>query len=238
MQGRIELPPRLLAVAEYIPAGTCVVDIGTDHGYLPVSVVESGQCPRAIAADVGEGPLSSAERHIQEAGLAEYVETRRSDGLDAFVPEELSCIVMAGMGGYLMAEILERAHRQQKLTLCSALILQPQSEVDRVRRMLHTIGFAIQAERMVEDRGKRYVILKSEPGREHYEPEEYLYGRRLWQARDTVFQKVLQEDLSKLGRFIENLQTKPVSPRNAERIRAFEIQRQQAERMLEQWDTQ
>ena len=122
MQGRIELPPRLLAVAEYIPAGTCVVDIGTDHGYLPVSVVKSGRCPRAIAADVGEGPLASAERHIQEAGLTEYVKTRRSDGLDAFAPEELSCIVMAGMGGYLMAEILERAHGQQKLTLCLSLI--------------------------------------------------------------------------------------------------------------------
>ena len=137
-----------------------------------------------------------------------------------------------------MAEILERAHGQQKLTLCSVLILQPQSEPDRVRRMLHRIGFAIQAERMVEDRGKRYVILKSEPGREHYEPEEYLYGRRLWQARDTVFQKVLLEDLSKLDGLIENLQTKPVSSRNAERIREFEIQRQWAERMLEQWDIQ
>ncbi len=236
MQGRIELPPRLLAVAEYIPAGTCVVDIGTDHGYLPVFVVASGKCPRAIAADVGEGPLASAKRHIEEAGLTDRVETRLSDGLDAFCPEEVSCVVMAGMGGYLIAELLERSSCQGKLKSCAALVLQPQSETDRVRLMLHEIGFRLEAERMAEDRGKRYTVLLAVPGREKYRPEEYVYGRKLWQARDPVFFEALREDREKLSGIIEGLSEKEESNRKTKRIQELKIRLEQAERMLAEWD--
>lgn len=106
---RIELPPRLAAVAEYIPAGVCVTDIGTDHGYLPIFVIQTGRCPRAAAADVRPGPLSSARNHIREAGLEERIVVRLSDGLEGFGPEELECVVMAGMGGRLMARLLQKA---------------------------------------------------------------------------------------------------------------------------------
>lgn len=236
---RIKLPPRLETVAEWIPADERVADIGTDHGYLPIFAVQSGRCPSAIAADVRSGPLSSAARNIQEAGLEERITVRLSNGLDAFEPQELDCVVMAGMGGRLMAELLQRAGRQGKLTQCRTMILQPQSEIGEVRRMIHECGYALCRERMCKDRGKFYTVLLAQPGQEAYRSDEYIFGRKLFEARDSVFHELLSIETQKLRNVAGRLSVMEKRSARAEK-RLEEISRiaAQGERMLEQWDAQ
>ena len=234
---RIELPPRLAAVAEYIPAGVCVTDIGTDHGYLPIFVIQTGRCPRAVAADVRPGPLSSARNHIREAGLEERIVVRLSDGLEGFGPEELECVVMAGMGGRLIARLLQKGFEQGKLSSCTALVLQPQSELDRVRKMVHRVGFSISREQMREEKEKRYTVLLAEPGQERYEPQEYIFGRKLFQARDPVFQKMLVEETQKLRTIsIQLTAISDPSERVKKRLEEVEELLYLGERMLREWD--
>lgn len=239
MSAIIELTPRLEQVAEYIPAGESVIDIGTDHAYLPLSVILSGKCPSAIAADVRPGPLEAARKHIQECQAEERVTVRLSNGLDAFLPEELECVVMAGMGGRLIAELITRAGNQGRLTCCHTLVLQPQSEPDRVRRALHETGWQIQKEAMIEDRGKFYVVMQALPGQECYSEEEYEYGRRLFELRDPVFYRVLTEHTEKERKIIAALQERnDASETVRRRLKVLEDTICREERMLRAWDAQ
>ena len=108
-ENKMTLSLRLQAVAEFVAKGSVPVDIGTDHGYVPLYLVESGCCPRAIAADVNEGPLKKAKEHIVAAGLEDRIETVLSDGLkniELSDKEASYTLILAGMGGPLMSRIL------------------------------------------------------------------------------------------------------------------------------------
>ena len=239
MSASIELTPRLEQVAEYIPAGESVIDIGTDHAYLPLSVILSGKCPRAIAADVRPGPLEAARKHIQECQVEEKVAVRLSNGLDAFLPEELECVVMAGMGGHLIAELIARAGDQGRLACCHTLVLQPQSEPDRVRRALHEAGWQIKKEAMTEDRGKFYVVMQAVPGQERYSEEEYEYGRRLFELRDPVFYRVLTARTEKDRKIRTALQERDNASETVRlRLKELDNMIRLEERMLRAWDAQ
>ena len=97
----------MTAVAALVPTGTCVADIGTDHGYVPIFLVEQGIVRKAVAMDVNRGPLERARIHITEKGLSDRIETRLSDGLKKLNVGEVDTIIAAGMGGGLIIRILE-----------------------------------------------------------------------------------------------------------------------------------
>ena len=141
-----ELSERLRAVA----------DIGTDHGYIPIALVQEGRCPRAVAMDINIGPLDRARAHIQAAELSEKIDTRRSDGMKELKAEEADCAIIAGMGGALTIKILEESSATARSL--KALILQPQSELYKVREYLAEQGYEILAEDMVLEEGKFYPI--------------------------------------------------------------------------------
>ena len=101
-----ELSERLRAVADLVDDGMVVADIGTDHGYIPIALVQEGRCPRAVAMDINIGPLDRARAHIQAAELSEKIDTRRSDGMKELKAEEADCAIIAGMGGALTIKIL------------------------------------------------------------------------------------------------------------------------------------
>ena len=90
----MELSKRLQTVANAVTPGSRVADVGTDHGYVPIYLVERGLCPEAIAMDVNEGPLARAEEHIRAEGLSDRIQTRKSDGLAALAPEETDAVVV------------------------------------------------------------------------------------------------------------------------------------------------
>lgn len=160
----MELSKRLQTVANAVTPGSRVADVGTDHGYVPIYLVERGLCPEAIAMDVNEGPLARAEEHIRAEGLSDRIQTRKSDGLAALAPEETDAVVIAGMGGALMCRILQDA--TAFLEAGRELILQPQSEWFKVRRLLSASGYRIIQEWFLEEEGKYYVVIKAGPASE------------------------------------------------------------------------
>jgi len=100
------LSDRMAAVAGLVPAGVTACDIGCDHGFVAIHLVEAGVCPGMIAMDINKGPLLRAKEHIESAGLSTYIDTRLSDGLEAFEAGEAECMIAAGMGGRLIVKIM------------------------------------------------------------------------------------------------------------------------------------
>lgn len=189
----MERSERLQAVARLVTEGLVVADIGTDHGYLPIHLVKSRICPRAIALDVNQSPLQRAKDHIREQGLSDRIETRLSDGLAALMPEEADSMVAAGMGGTLIIHILSgNLPVADGLSEC---ILQPQSEVSKVRRYLQQNGWKVVKEDMVEEDGKYYPMMKAVHGKEQeYEEFEYRYGKLLLADRHPVLKRYLERE--------------------------------------------
>ena len=153
----IGLSERLLAVAALVRGGGPLADIGTDHAYLPIYLVQNGIIPRAIASDIGEGPLANAEKAVELCGLGDRIELRLSDGLKSYRPEEVNEIVICGMGGNLIEEILLAAPWVRRRE--THLVLQPMTHAEDVRRYLCENGFQINTEVCVAEKGRVYIAL-------------------------------------------------------------------------------
>lgn len=154
-----QLTPRLAEAASYVRAGKCVVDIGTDHAYLPIWLIQSGRCPRAIATDLKEGPLARASNNAYRYRVQTKLSLRLCDGLQGVQPEEADDIVIAGMGGELIAQILDRAPWVKHSS--KNLILQAMSSAEDLRKYLRENGFAIKKETAVRDSGHVYTVINA-----------------------------------------------------------------------------
>ncbi len=154
------LDKRLACVASLVRPGRVLADIGTDHAYLPVHLVGAGVCPRAIASDIGEGPLAAARHTVQTAGMDDKIACRLGDGLSTISAGEVEDIAIAGMGGETIAAILSAADwvRDDRLRL----VLQPMSRGEELRRWLLSNGFAILEERLVRDKHHLYPVMAAE----------------------------------------------------------------------------
>lgn len=215
----MELSRRLMTVAGGVTKGNRLADIGTDHGYIPIYLVQEGICPSAIAMDVNQGPLDRAKSHIQEYGLTDKIGTRLSNGLEQLDPSEADSIVIAGMGGALMTDILTRGIHVVKAG--KEFLLQPQSEIFKVRHFLHDNGYAIVQEQIVKEDGKYYFILKALPGDQHYE-EEYLYeyGEILLREKSPLMMEYLEREMNKYHKIMESLEE---NPSEASQVRRQEV---------------
>lgn len=147
---------RLNAVADYVTEGKRVVDVGTDHAYIPIFLLQEGRCKAALAADIGRGPLERARENIAENGLSDRIETVLSDGLKK-INTDFECLILAGMGGKLIREIL--SEDPKKTASFEELILEPQSDLEALRLYLRQNGYWIDRENMVLEDGKYYPIL-------------------------------------------------------------------------------
>lgn len=155
------LSKRLQALANMVTPGLSVCDVGCDHGFLAIYLVQKQIAPRVLAMDLRTGPLAGAKKHISAYGLEEQITTRLSDGLEAMEIGEAQAMVCAGMGGALMASILQQ--ESEKAHSLKELILQPQSEVPIFRTFLKDAGYEIAAEDIVEEEGKFYPMMKVVP---------------------------------------------------------------------------
>ena len=153
----LELGPRLRAIADRIPPDChTLADIGTDHGYIPVEGLLAGRIRRAIASDAASGPLDRARGTAKRFGVEESVDFRLGDGLTVLKPDEADVTVIAGMGGDNIVGILAAAPWSREGGL---LLLQPMSRAEVLRRWLPEHGYALEAERLAEDKGVIYPIL-------------------------------------------------------------------------------
>ncbi|MDR3645372.1 MAG: class I SAM-dependent methyltransferase, partial [Clostridia bacterium] len=153
------LTPRLRAVASLVREGVNVADIGTDHAYLAVWLVRSGGCGRCIACDVNAGPLERARETLRAYGAQDRVELRLADGLDAVRAQEADDVVIAGMGGELIAEIIARCGWLRESS--KHLVLQPMTAQPELRRALCRSGFEIVREGAAREGAKLYVVISA-----------------------------------------------------------------------------
>lgn len=172
----MKLSARLQHIADRLPSGCRLADIGSDHALLPVYAVQSGRAAFAVAGEVNEGPLEAAKRQVAEAGESRRVDVRKGDGLAVLAPGEVDAITIAGMGGALIVSILNAGI--DKLAGVKRLILQPNVGEDLVRRWLLANSWLLTEEIILEEDGKIYEILTAEVHPQADAINEELYRER------------------------------------------------------------
>ena len=165
---------RLQAIAELVEPGIGLIDVGTDHGYLPVFLAESGYPGALYASDIGEGPLNAARRNAEKAFRSDQILFLHCDGLSLCPPEAVDTIVVAGMGGDTICGILDRA--DWCLNPRYRLILQPMTRAEVLRFWLCNNGFSIDEERLVADSGTIYALFCARYGEQQKLRDEELFA--------------------------------------------------------------
>jgi tRNA (adenine22-N1)-methyltransferase len=191
----MQLSRRLQAVADTVTKGNRVADVGCDHAYISIYLIRNDIAPKVIAMDVNKGPLKRATENIKTHGYAGDIDTRLSDGLRCLKPGEADTILIAGMGGALAIKILEEGFNA--VETAKELILQPQSEINLVRKYLHQSNFSIVSEQMVKEDGKYYFIIKARPeeGIKAYGREvHYQYGKLLLEQKEPLLKEFLKRE--------------------------------------------
>ena len=199
----VKLSERLEMAVSLVTPGHTAADIGTDHGFVPVRLVESGRSPRALAMDIGEGPLSRAEEHIRARGLQDRIETRLSDGLKAYRRGECDTIILTGMGGELMVRILEEGW--EKMTEQTELVLSPHTHIEKLREFLDRKGCRICREACVPEDGKYYFFCKAVRGDGPGLIRDYLLGDLLQASEDPAFAGWLEKEMQKYREILERI---------------------------------
>lgn len=223
----IQLSMRLKMVADQMLSGGVVADIGCDHGFTSIYLVSQGKARGAIAMDVHEGPLQRAAQHVTENGLQKQIQLRLSDGTDQLNPGEADTILISGLGGALMEQILRA--KPEVTRQVTELVLSPQSEVYRIRYCLHDLGFRITSENMVCDMGKYYVVLRAVPGQEHYSRAiEYTYGKVLMEQKHPVFLQFMHREKKR----VEKILAQYPADSDADRLQALREEMQNIEQVL------
>ncbi len=253
----MELSKRLQAVADLVTPQMSVADIGTDHGYLPIWLLNSGKCDRAIAMDVKKGPLQHAEENRGKLLERGELALRQSDGLKALDPGEVQCAVLAGMGGGLILRILSEGQACGVTGSLKECILQPQSEIEKVRRFLEQEGYETIAEDMVEENGKYYPMMKVVPPSKKAEKNdqggkaagetgasdakwseaELRYGKMLLEHRHPVLKRFLLKEQKIRKKILTELQERSGERASQnQRIREIEEELQMIGQVLETYE--
>jgi len=190
----ITLDKRLSAVAALVRPGSRLADIGTDHAYLPVHLVQAGVCPSAIASDIGAGPLEAARHTVTAAGLTSEIALRLGDGLATVSVQEVDDIAIAGMGGETIVAILKAVSYIQDPRL--RLILQPMTRAEDLRRWLITHGFSIIEEHLITKGRHLYPVLAAEyTAAAPCEDEVLIYGGFFSPEEGRPYRRMMAEHL-------------------------------------------
>ncbi|MFG6393580.1 MAG: class I SAM-dependent methyltransferase [Lachnospiraceae bacterium] len=188
---------RLECIISNVKSGGIVADIGCDHAFTSICLVKRGLAKGAIAMDINIEPLKRAKANIDKAGLSHCILTRLSDGVKELKEGEANTILISGMGGALITDILIKGIATLKTA--EELVLSPQSEIYLVRHFLHENGFMVIHEDMVKEHGKFYTVIRAVKGKEHYKDEaEYIYGRYLINSKNQVLMEFLIKEQTRI----------------------------------------
>ncbi len=228
----VKLSARLACAARHVPAGSVVADIGADHAYLPVYLLENGIAGRVVAGEVSGGPYGIAAGAVRAAGLEDRIEVRLGDGLQVISPGEVNVVVLAGMGGRTICEILDSG--RAVLDGLERLILQPMRDIPMVRRWLADNNWRIIDEEMVYEDSHYYVIIVAGPGREKITDSALELGPCLLENRSPVFHRFLLKKRADIAAVLNELQTAR-GTRAQEKISRLRREAEQIEEVLDHW---
>lgn len=194
----MKLTPRLAAIAKLIPAGSVVADIGTDHAYLPLYLVQEQVCPRVVASDLNPAPLAQARETVAAFNCLHKIDLRLGNGLAVLSPEDgIDTVVIAGLGGHTIIKILQEG--LDRVPGLKRLILQPMKESGALRVWLAQNNFALAGETLVLEGNRLYEIILAAPGKEK---EKDLFrlslGPRLLENKPVLLDRLLREKIRKM----------------------------------------
>ncbi len=221
----IKLSKRMKAVAAMVTSGGVLADVGTDHGYIPIALIQRQKIKSAIAMDINKGPLARAQDNIASARLGDYIQTRLSDGVAALGEGEADSILIAGMGGELVIHILSEGEKVCKAA--SELILQPQSDIRKVREYLRLHHYKIVDEDMICEDGKYYPMMRVinvELDNAWMKMDEQtrvacdIYGPLLLRNGNPVLRRFLVRQHRQLTQILQTLQAQTMSEKIETRI--------------------
>ncbi|HHX24639.1 MAG TPA: SAM-dependent methyltransferase [Thermoanaerobacterales bacterium] len=203
----MNLSKRLQVVASKIKKGSKVADIGTDHAYLPIYIINKSICKRVIATEVRRGPYERALENIKKACLDDFIELRLGSGLKPIEPNETDIAVIAGMGGETILNIL--AESKRTADSLERLILQPMTNQANLRKYLLTAGYTIFDEDVAIENNKFYEVLVARKSKvEFFDDIDITIGPVLRYKRTLEIQKYLEYRMRVLTDIVESLKEK------------------------------
>ena len=215
------LSDRLKTVASFVEQDTILADIGSDHAYLPCYLVHQSIISKAIAGEVVKGPFESAVKQVKSEGLDKQIEVRFGDGLQVIEDEDqVGTVTIAGMGGPLIASILEAG--KHKLTNVHTLILQPNIHAKAIREWAIKEGWNIDQETILEEHSKIYEVIVLKKGNMVLTEQELLLGPILMQSCTSVFQKKWSVEMKEWERILTQLKNIPPSPEVLQKVEEIE----------------
>ncbi|CAK7071310.1 class I SAM-dependent methyltransferase [Tissierella sp.] len=167
----MKLSERLLTLANLVPKNSIVADIGTDHGYIPAYLIENKISKKVIGTDISKGSLDKIIEYVKELGFEDKIDSRLGDGLEVIKPYEVDTVIISGMGGLLIRDILEK-HKEISNSIID-FILQPMVAAKELRQYLIENNFEIIKEELVKEENKYYEIIHAKKGKTFIEKEIY-----------------------------------------------------------------
>lgn len=201
----MEISLRLKIVSSMVDNCECVADIGTDHGYVPIYLVESKVCKRAIASDINKGPVEKARFNIKLYGLENKIDVRLGSGLATIKPGEAQYVIIAGMGGNLIRDII--IDGMEVFKKADALILQPMRNSEVLREYIYKSGFKIIDEELCIDENRFYEIIKIRYDNERQEVDSIFYevGKALIDKKHKLLLKFVRSKIESYNKIILNI---------------------------------
>lgn len=226
-----QLSKRLAKVGEFVPNQARLADIGSDHAYLPIYLIQHELVPTAIAGEVVEGPFQNAQKKVKDYQLEDRVSVRFGNGLNILSQnDEVGTVTICGMGGILITNILSDGLKQQLLSKTTRLVLQPNNAEKEIRMFLQQYQYKIVEEAIVEENNKIYEIIVAESHSEkmEYSEEELTFGPLLSKNKSPIFCKKWEEELHINERIFKQLK----NTKNVEKKKAIQNKIHQIKKVL------
>lgn len=218
----MKLSKRLSAIASYVNKNDVVADIGTDHGYIPIYLIENKICNKVIAADVSKPSLEKTISYVSDLGLENQISTRHGDGLQVIRPNEVDTVIIAGMGGVLITKILERSIDVVKTV--DNFIFQAMIGTEEIRKYIDENDFYIEDETLVYEEGKYYEVIFAKRGKKIKKMDKfYEIGHKLIEKKDPLLLDFINHKIQYNQNIIDNLD---VAKGESLRLRALELDKE------------
>lgn len=215
----MKLTPRLQSIADLVDEKSVVGDVGSDHGYIPIYLVEHEICNKVIATDINQGPVDNAIKSVGEYGYGKFIDVRLGSGLMPYEVGEIDTVIIAGMGGLLISDILlERKHMVESI---DTFILQPMVAQDELRLFLFNNDFRIEKEVLSQEGDKFYEVLYVKKGTmDKYSKLELEIGKDMV-GQDEVSRGFIKKKIRKYEVIVENIKSNG-SDTNQEKLHDLE----------------